>query len=107
MLFVADYLIELGHEDYAKLVRGTYKNKETARAMLGFAGFDSIKSCVDSFLVQKDVLRAQTGDIVMNGYNCLGIVAEGKAYFLNESKGLIGLKPDRMQCCWESSPCAI
>lgn len=103
LLFICNFLIALGHPDYARDVRERYRSKEGAETMLRMVGFFSIAECVSAYLKPKPAVALERGDIVMHSTNCLGIFSGSVSHFMLPDKGLIGLRPQAITHAWESA----
>mgnify|MGYP006338420721 FL=1 len=103
LLFVSNFLIALGHPDYARDVRERYRSKEGAETMLRMMGFFSVAECVSSYLKPKPLKAVERGDVVMYSSNCLGIFSGNVSHFMLPEKGLIGLRSHALTHAWESS----
>lgn len=104
-MFVSSYLHKLGHKDYANAIKGRYHSSEGARTWIKLRGHSCLKSCVDSYLIQKQVTSLERGDIVMNEMGCLGIHSGNVAHFLLPKQGLIGVKPEKIETAWDALSC--
>lgn len=83
-MWVADYIIKIGGDDFAHDLRGQYHNAESLRMRLRLLGCKDLKAYCDRYLMPRaSVSLAQRGDIVLYKNMTLGICAGRLSYCLD------------------------